>query len=306
MKDSNQPETYMLQRPQYRSPLSRRSTKKVQKKRVQGLMVRWVLAVTICSVAMTQAVHWSTVEAESSKRMFQSESRMRQYVTEQLAQRESMFTFEYEGDTNTLTKLLSAVMDQSLRSDPFIRYNVSRYSFHWKGTETAALITVYVNYRETLEQSRFVRSEAKRIVKRIIHDQQSDYEKIKTLHDYVVKNVAYDESMKHLTAYEALTVKQTVCQGYALLLQALLEEAGIPSMIVEGEAGGTLHAWNMVQLGGKWYHVDATWDDPVPDKKNQVRYTYFLLSDKEIAEDHTWDSLKTPIADHLYLSTHGG
>ncbi|NMM53477.1 transglutaminase domain-containing protein [Paenibacillus aquistagni] len=304
MKHVNQPEPYPVSRPRFRSPLSRRKTMRMNRKRVRGLMMRWMLAVAICSVAMTQAVHWSTAEAESSKQTFQNQDRMRQYVTEQMAKRESMFTFQYEGNTAALTKLLGEVMDQSLRSDPFIRYNVSRYSFHWKGTETAALITVYVNYRETLEQSQFVRNEAKRIVKAIIHDQQSDYEKIKRLHDYVVTHVSYDESMKHLTAYEALTVKQTVCQGYALLLQALLEEAGIPSMIVEGEAGGTLHAWNMVKLEGNWYHVDATWDDPVPDKKDQVRYTYFLLSDKEMAEDHTWDELKAPIADHVYLSTH--
>ena len=44
----------------------------------------------------------------------------------------------------------------------------------------------------------------------------------------------------------------------------------------------------MEKLGGKWYHIDVTWDDPTPDQKGYIGYKYFLLSDQEMAKDHTW------------------
>ena len=39
------------------------------------------------------------------------------------------------------------------------------------------------------------------------------------------------------------------------------------------------HAWNLVQIDGAWYHVDATWDDPTPDRAGYIRYNYFLKGD---------------------------
>ena len=49
----------------------------------------------------------------------------------------------------------------------------------------------------------------------------------------------------------------------------------------------TLCNWN-----GKWYHVDTTWDDPLPN--NRERNTYFLLTDSQIAQDHTWNTANYP------------
>ena len=51
-----------------------------------------------------------------------------------------------------------------------------------------------------------------------------------------------------------------------------------------------------------WYHIDVTWDDPVPDKQNEVRYNYFLLSDEQLAEDHEWDRTQYPVANREYDS----
>ncbi len=42
------------------------------------------------------------------------------------------------------------------------------------------------------------------------------------------------------------------------------------------------HAWNMIQIGNHYYHVDVTWDDPTWDCIGRVDHTYFLLSDQTI------------------------
>ena len=46
------------------------------------------------------------------------------------------------------------------------------------------------------------------------------------------------------------------------------------------------HAWNMVKVGGKWYHIDVTWDDPVNDTYGKARHDYFMLSDNAISNDN--------------------
>ncbi|WP_051287184.1 transglutaminase domain-containing protein [Paenibacillus taiwanensis] len=274
--------------------------RRVRPKRGWRRVVRGLLVTVLLFLFVVQTITWSTAEAESAKMSFSETTTMRQWMTERLAEREGLFTFKYSGDTGKLTANLSEAMNVALHSDPFIRYNVSRYSFHWKGTEQSALVTVTVEYRETYAESLYVRQEAKRIVKELLSAKMSDYETVKKLHDYVVLHVAYDESLNKFTAYEALVDKKTVCQGYALLMQALLEEADIPSIVLEGQAGGTLHAWNVVQVDGLWYHLDTTWDDPVPDQKDGLRHTYFLLSDEEMKVDHRWDVLKAPRADKAF------
>ena len=46
------------------------------------------------------------------------------------------------------------------------------------------------------------------------------------------------------------------------------------------------HAWNLVQIDGARYHVDATWDDPTPDRAGYVRYDHFLKSDDYMSRNH--------------------
>ena len=41
-----------------------------------------------------------------------------------------------------------------------------------------------------------------------------------------------------------------------------------------GTADEIDHAWNLVELDGKWYHLDATWDDPMPDQGEDALHQY--------------------------------
>ena len=114
---------------------------------------------------------------------------------------------------------------------------------------------------------------------------KSDFEKIKRIYDYVMDCVAYDFSYSRYTAYHALAEGYTVCQGYALLIYRLMLMAGLDCRYITGDAGGP-HAWNIVKLDGVYYHVDATWDDPIMDA---TKYEYFLRSLDTFTADHTRD-----------------
>ena len=88
-----------------------------------------------------------------------------------------------------------------------------------------------------------------------------------------ILNVAYDSTYTEYSAYAALFLGRAVCQGYSLLTYKMMWEAGIEARIVDGEAMN--HSWNMVNICGNWYHLDVTWDDPVPDVSGRVLYGYY-------------------------------
>lgn len=50
------------------------------------------------------------------------------------------------------------------------------------------------------------------------------------------------------------------------------------------------HGWNIVTIDGERYHLDVTWNDPIPDQVGRLRYQYFNLSDEAMTADHVWDT----------------
>ncbi len=44
------------------------------------------------------------------------------------------------------------------------------------------------------------------------------------------------------------------------------------------------HTWNIVRIGGNYYHLDATFDNTLGNDKKEIRYDYFNLDDKSISE----------------------
>ncbi len=135
----------------------------------------------------------------------------------------------------------------------------------------------------------------------------NDYEKIKQLHDYLVKHNTYDmkvittpgyEGIGTHSAYGALVKETSVCEGYAMAYKYLLNAVGIECEVVSGYANGGGHAWNVVKLDGAWYYVDTTWDDPTGiNDPNYVRYNYFLVGSETLEKDHI---LENPTSSLIY------
>ncbi len=130
------------------------------------------------------------------------------------------------------------------------------------------------------------------IVESIIKDGMNDNEKIKAIHDYLVLNVTYDQEafdqdmipeISH-TAYGALIDEMAVCDGYASAFNLLLNEVGIESDMVFGEAKGEGHAWNYVQFEEGYYYVDVTWDD---GDDGRLRYDYYKKTLEQMKKDHS-------------------
>ncbi|WP_324628641.1 S-layer homology domain-containing protein [Bacillus paranthracis] len=219
---------------------------------------------------------------------------------------ETNITLPYKttnGNTKEVMNTLFNAYKEVASKNEYTNNNRSNVSYGLSGSPGNYTFTLKITYRETKEQTEYVMKQAKAIVSSITQVGMDDHEKVKAIHDYVVKHVSYDTSYKAYTAYEALVNRSAVCQGYALLTYQLLKEAGIENHFVVGTGDGQPHAWNLVKIENKWYHLDTTFDDPVPDEQGRVTYSYFNLSDEQIARNHEWNRGDYPQATTNYYST---
>ena len=107
------------------------------------------------------------------------------------------------------------------------------------------------------------------------------------LHDWLVKHVYYDLNYEYYGA-DMILRGYGVCDGYSKAYCMLCKAAGITVARVTGDAGGS-HAWNAIRLGGSWYYVDPTWDDPAGSTSaasGQETHTYFCLNEELMGLDH--------------------
>ncbi|MCR5681445.1 MAG: S-layer homology domain-containing protein [Clostridiales bacterium] len=118
----------------------------------------------------------------------------------------------------------------------------------------------------------------------------SDTEKALYVHDFIISAYGYDETESIYDTYTFLKTRTGVCQAYSLLYMRVMRELGVECAVVTSSE--MRHAWNIVKIGGNWYHVDLVYDDPRPDRVGRVLHDFFLLSDDEIrARDHVgWSS----------------
>lgn len=183
--------------------------------------------------------------------------------------------------------------DKSTSKDfDYLKLNIDSWkeSWKWSNVTGAATLTVTAKYATSLKQEEEVDKKLASILKSLNLKGKTDYQKAKAIHDYVIKLVNYDTTLKKHTAYHALIQKSVVCEGYSLVAYRLFTDAGLQSRIITGTADGGPHSWNIVKINGKWYNIDLTWDDPITSNgKSIVRYDYFLKNNKEF-KDHTRDA----------------
>lgn len=279
---------------------------KLSRSSFMKLLLVGTLAVTVAAVP--EPLEIIDGYASSNKEVVKSVNGIQQKLLAAMNNRESTVRFVYQGQTKELKTQLKEALDQTMDSDPYIHYTIASYSYDYRGTSSSADVTIRLTYRESAEQTAYVNHKVKAILKDILKPGMNDHEKVKVINDWVILNLKYDTSLQKYTAYDGLSSGSTVCQGYSLLTYKLLKEAGIQNKIVEGTAyaegnpQGQLHAWNLVLVDGKWYHLDTTWNDPVPNRDGEVSYAYYLKNDAQMGKDHTW--IKSyPEANTLYRNT---
>ena len=121
-------------------------------------------------------------------------------------------------------------------------------------------ITMTLTYYTDYEQESALTKAVNNAMNSLALGNESKYNKIKAIHDYICDHVDYDYTYSKYSAYEALCTGSSVCQGYAVLFYRMCKEAGLSVRVITGTGNGGRHAWNIVKIGSYYYNVDCTWD----------------------------------------------
>lgn len=127
----------------------------------------------------------------------------------------------------------------------------------------------------------------------------SDIQKEKYVHDYMIRNWTYDETLGNggsrlepYTVYGAFCQKTAVCEGFAKSAKLLLDILGVHTLVLSGEvkSASAGHSWNVVKINSLAYHLDITFDMGQTGGKNYaIRYDYFNVPDSDLT-DRVWQN----------------
>ncbi len=186
----------------------------------------------------------------------------------------------------------------------------SVFLFYTDGASVDYLEEARGNYQIVIKADRQKIAERQKEVNAVIEDVisnidvgWSDYRKERYIHDYIAKNMVYDNDAAEnpyqsenflkpaFDIYSGFIGKTGVCEAYSKMFQVLCYAVGINATQITG----VNHMWNAVLLDGEWYQVDVTFDDSETSgpAHNGVRYNYFNLSGDKMAADgyHTPDGM---------------
>lgn len=150
-------------------------------------------------------------------------------------------------------------------------------------------VIVHINKQYETNRIKLINDKVKEIITKNITNDMNNKDKIKVIHDYIIKTTKYDslksdENISNYssdTAYGPLFEGYAICNGYSDLMSIFLYEMNIESIKIASEN----HIWNLVKLDNSWYHLDLTWDDPVMENgKEIIDYSYFLITTEELME----------------------
>jgi transglutaminase-like putative cysteine protease len=217
---------------------------------------------------------------------------LKSVIYQEMTNRSNIFNVDYSGSSvSTFTDDSQSFMRSVYAGeDDYLEWNLSEIAYQYYRTDNLLKIEFTAKYLTTKAQEIYVDENVKIILASIIKANMTDDEKLSAIHQYIIDNVEYDKSLTKYTAYNALYDGTAVCQGYSLLMDKMLEAAGVKTIIIDGSIPEGTHAWNLVLLDGIWYHVDATNDDI-----NRNKY-YLKTDDFMLDNDYKWDSSLFPDA----------
>ena len=179
---------------------------------------------------------------------------------------------------------------------------------YYPDSRNAELIPAYLFEKGKLkEHQKALQARVEKLVRPVARC--SDEEKLLYIHDFICKNVRYDK-LKKQYSHEIIGVLGHgvgVCEGIAKAVKILCDALQIQCIIALAENNPEKgvkyrHAWNVVRLDKKYYHLDCTFDLSLGNPE-EIRYDYFLLSDKQIFRDHerlVWRVPACEDADRFY------
>ena len=191
---------------------------------------------------------------------------------------------------------------------PEIFYSVKFSYRYYPDSENVEMIPEYLFQKnKLLEHKKAMEARVKKLVRQA--EGLKEKEKELFIHDFICQHVHYDK-LKKAYSHEIigpLGQGVGVCEGIAKAVKILCDNLGIWCVIALSEANAEKkikyrHAWNVIRVEGKYYHLDVTFDNTL-GHGDGIRYDYFNLSDSQIFRDHEpviWTMPVCSDGDHNY------
>lgn len=172
---------------------------------------------------------------------------------------------------------------------PYVFWLANEYQYSVSGSQSKIQLYSYVSPDKCVEMQTELNEKLDQIVNYIpsgLTELKRELAVCKILESICVYDNAAAENTdmwQSYTVYGAFMNGKAVCEGYSKSAQLLLSYMGMECCLINGNADGSLHMWNLVKVDEKWYHLDVTWID----NESIPAYQYFNVTDKEITKDHT-------------------
>ncbi|MEG0258674.1 MAG: transglutaminase domain-containing protein [Lysinibacillus sp.] len=250
------------------------------------------------AVAVSGNVEGVSLKSAPTSRVVTNTEELADLMYEYFSSFAPKFEIEYVGSTKNIEKIVKEAHENATKRDDYVWGHLREHGVRYEYSRSKATIFGEQSYLMTPEQAAITEQQVDQVLGSITNKNMTNLEKVKAVNDYIVSTTAYTEETKASphSAYTVLMEQSGVCQGYALLAHQMLQKLGIETKYIVGYVGEIGHAWNLVKLDGQWYHLDTTWNDPVPDRPRAIRYQYFLVNDRTMAKDHSWIAKDYPTA----------
>jgi hypothetical protein len=162
---------------------------------------------------------------------------------------------------------------------------------YYQNAENVEMIPEYLfDKKKMAEHQKAMKNRVEKLTRQA--NNQKEWEKLLYIHDFICTSVHYDK-LKKAYSHEIigpLGQGVGVCEGIAKAVKILCDALGIWCVIAicgnNPEKGIKYrHTWNVVKIDGKYYHMDATFDNSL-GREEEIRYDYFMLSDQQLFRDH--------------------
>lgn len=202
----------------------------------------------------------------------------------------------------------------------FLNIVLINSSFSQKYNTIDSIVLKYPNFGNT-----------EKLAERIQKDFTSEHDKARAIYSWIALNLTYDlktfldppqpkvysskdgsdwakqkQIVKSNITQKAFRTKKAVCEGFSLLYAHLSILTGLKCQVITGDSKrllndigrrrlGSNHAWNTVQIDGKWILVDVTWGQGYYDDKrkamiNEFTPIYFDMAPEYFYAKHFPDS----------------
>lgn len=140
-----------------------------------------------------------------------------------------------------------------------------------KQTMNVTVNSAYAPYLVSTSEVRFVPGDAVTTkAAELCKNAKTDEQKVVAIYNFIASRYTYDNALaskitsgqiKTYIPSPANTLNSTkgICYDLSSLFAAMCRSQNIPCALTKGYSGSSYHAWNKVNVGGKWYQIDLTY-----------------------------------------------